>query len=608
MNILDFIEEAREFYDTKTIPLHDGDEFSQKELFKYVNFNRRSKYMEEASDNIIGDYPYDNVTKYRIRLEARATDFDTKHIETEPLNGSREARVSAMIATKVLQKKMRAIRLGRFLNQYSGTRPEYGGFLCKKTADGIHKVPWENVITDMSDILSGVIIERHYMRPSELKKTNWKNVDSVIKDAARKKKEKDMDKSSTTEADTINHLIEIWEMHGEITKSVYLAAVAQMDGTKYEPKDDDDYEFVQCQVICAPLGKDKDGKMQGAVLQANEETEFPYDYDARNPMSGRGIGEGIPEELKEHQRWHNFYKTEEARAVAIGGKVLFVTDDGTVADTIYDEGIEHGTIMRVGEGRMFQQLSTVSTGVPLFQNIIQEWETSGDKATSSFNAVMGEEAAPGTPYKAQYLQDVNGNGQFLQYREEMGEWITNLVNKWLLPDALADAASDDEIYETFSKAELQLIDEVIIEKRMIDERARILLEEKRAVSSAEMEELKAKIQSQLDKQGTKRSIDGIKDFIKREVIGNVVIHTTDEQRSKAILFESYSNALALFAETDPARLAIRDRILDQMGVTKEELSLYAEEAKAVAMQQEQQAPQFETTQLKALDSNTLQPA
>ena len=48
------------------------------------------------------------------------------------------------------------------------------------------------------------------------------------------------------------------------------------------------------------------------------------------------------------------------------------------------------------------------------------------------------------------------------------------------------------------------------------------------------------------------------------------------------MFESYSNALQLFAENDPARLAIRDRILDQIGVTKEELSLYAEEAMAMA--------------------------
>jgi hypothetical protein len=598
-SVLNYIEEERTFYDTRTIPLSEGDEYSQKELIKTVNYARRSKYLEEASDEIIGDYPYDNISKYRVRLEARATDFDPKHIEVEPKNGSRIARVSAMIATKALQRHMHETDFAAYLNKVADTRPEYGGVLVKRTADGVHVVPWENVITDMGDILGGVIIERHYMRPSELKKTKWKNVNDVIKWAAEKKKSKDLDNSSGNDAETISHLIEIWELHGEVPKSTYEQALAEFEGKEYVPEAEDDTEYVEVQIIVAPYGKNEAGDMDGAILQVNEETEFPYDYDARNPLTGRGLGEGIPEELGEHQRWHNFYKTEEARAIAIGGKVLFVTDDGDVVDSVYDDGIDHGTILKVKEGGMFQQLSTNAAGVPVFQNIRAEWDASADKNTSSFSAVLGEEPDPGTPFKAQYLQDVNGSSQFLQEREKIGGFHRRVIEKWQLPDALDKIAKEEELYETFSPAELQMIDEVIIAEELLKAETRILLEEKRPVSAEEQEALRIGIELQLQRAGNKRSIDGIKDFIKKEVLGNVVIHTNDEYRSKAILFESYSNALALFAENDPARLAIRDRILDQMGVTKEELALYAEEAMAMATPAN---PELESEALAAEES------
>jgi hypothetical protein len=38
----------------------------------------------------------------------------------------------------------------------------------------------------------------------------------------------------------------------------------------------------------------------------------------------------------------------------------------------------------------------------------------------------------------------------------------------------------------------------------------------------------------------------------------------------------------LFAENDPARMAMRDRVLDHMGISYEELAMYANQAAQVA--------------------------
>ncbi len=193
MKLFDIIESERQFYETQTIPLMSGDDFSQYELIKAINYTRRSRYLSgEARDAIIGEFPYDNISKYRIRLEARSTDFDIKHIEIEPVDASDEARVSSMIATKAVQKKLRDIKFGRFLNQYADKRPEYGTVLVKKTMEGVHIVPWENVITDQTDILSSPIIEEHYYSPAQLKKQPWDNIDEAIQTAAEKRKDKDI--------------------------------------------------------------------------------------------------------------------------------------------------------------------------------------------------------------------------------------------------------------------------------------------------------------------------------------------------------------------------------------------------------------------------------
>lgn len=591
-NPINYIEERRSFYDNRTIEVPGDDSYSQSQLINEINRARLSRYVSDnASDDIIGAFPYDNVSKFRIRLEARATDFDTSHITIDPLNGTQEARVAAMVSTKALQKHMREIKFGNTLNKITDTLPEYGGVLVKKTKDGVHVVPWENVITDMSNIMGGVIIERHYYLPSELKKMGWQNVDEVIATASMRKKKVDMEDTNAENTETITELIEIWELHGEIPKTMYDYAEAVFEDREYTYNPDDELEFVSCQLIIAPQGKNEDGDMQGVFLQVNEEgpLEDTYRFKARNPHTGRGLGQGIVEELGEHQRWHNFYLTEQARAVAVGGKVLFVTDDGDVVDTIYDDGIDHGTILKVGEGKMFQQANNIPNSVPIYSNMKSEWSDSADKLTNSFAVALGSQEFSDTPFKAQYLQDINSNSQFKQYYEEISEELVNpIVTDWLLPDALKKASEEDELYETFSKQELDLIDRVIIEKQLTDRLIDMSLNAQ-VVSPGVVEQLRQSMRTELARKGTKRQVKGIKQYLREDVIGKVVIHTSDEQKNKRALFESYSNALQLFAENDPARLAIRDRILDQMGVTKEELSLYAEEAMAMASQPPQGA-------------------
>lgn len=607
-NIFDYIRSQRTEYETTHIPLTEGDEYSQYEVLKQINYYWRNKYLEDAHDDIIGDYPFDNISKYRVLLEARATDFDTKHIEIEPEKPDRVTRVKSMLSTKAVREHMRDITFSAFINDLCITRPKYGGVLCKKTEDGVFVVKWENLITDQSDIMAGIRIERHYLTPSEMlkKKSVWQNVKDALKTA-----EEHRDKSVAAnydDAQTQGNLIEVYEIQGDIPLSMLKEAQAIRDGKEFTQTEDeidnDDFEYVEATIIIAGCDwvnkrKDENGneydEEDGVVLYANKQ-KTTHKYLARNPIVGRGLGEGLVESIFEHQKWHNFTKTEEMRMIAIAGKKLYVTDDPDILSNIFDDGVDHGTVLRVSPGKTFTELNQVPTSLPVYQNMRQEWDVSADKTTSSFSAKLGEEAKAGTPFRAQYLQNVEASSQFEQYREEIGIFLQEIVEDWLLPDALKKLVEKDAIYSSFTPQELQLIDDVLVTETVNKELLERTLKGE-VVTPEMMMMIGEETRKHLNKQGSKRYVEKIKEFVK-DAGGSVVVHTTDEARNKAVYFESLSNTLALLDPADPRRNALIDRIMEAIGISKEELEMYADQQQPMMQQQQNgPAPKLQTKEL-----------
>lgn len=603
-NIFQYIRSQRAFYESETIPLQEGDEFSQFETLRKIDLYWRNKYVNIAWDRIIGDYPFDNISKYRVLLEARATDFDQKHFEVPPVDSSREARISSMIATKALTKHMDDIQFSKTLNDLCLTRPKYGGVLLKRLKDKIMVVPWQNVITDPTELMTGVVIERYYLTPSELVKQGWDaELVRLAIEGAEEKKEKSMSRSGDDEARTQGTFVELYEVHGDIPLSMYKA-------TKGEDFDEEDrYTYVNAHTVIANpelrtrtnemTGQEETEEM-GIVFYCETEKEKPYKYLARNPIAGRALGEGVVESLFEHQKWHNFTKTEEMRMMAVAGKKLYWTDDPDVLANIFEEGVDHGTVLKTSQGSSFQELNQIPTGLPVYQGIRQELADSADKTTSSFAAVVGEEAKSGTPFRAQYLQNIEANSQFEQYHEEIGIFLQEVASDWLLEDALKKAASEDAIYDTFNPQELQLIDDVIVETSLLNENVQSLLQQT-PIDPAMNDVRRQELAQTLRITGTKRQITGIKEFIKKAG-KKVRVHTTDEARNKAVLFESYANLLGLLSPEDPRFNALIDKVMQAIGITREELELYA------SQQVVGQNAQLKTEELKAADMPKAQAA
>lgn len=580
-NIFEYIRTQRNTYETESVPLFSGHQFSQYDTINKIEHYWVDSYFEgDAFDDVIGDFPFDNISKYRVLLEARATDFDQKHIEVPPANGSRRARVASMVATKALHKHMDDINFGKFLNEMAFVRAKYGGVLVSKLEEEVTVEPWSQMVTDQKDIMAAPRVKRLYMSPSEMYKMTgvWSNVKEAIK-TADDQTSADIGNDNGEQAERTGNLIEVFIIEGDIQKSYLLEAQALKDGLEYEYDPEDDYEYVYGRIIvCGAdwVQEDRGDKKEGGIVFYAELEEMPRQkYLARNAVAGRGLGEGVVESLFEHQKWHNFTKTEEMRMIAIAGKKLYVTDDPDILANIFDEGVDHGTVLRVSQGKMLTELNQLPTGTPIYQTIRQEWDMSADKTANSHSSMVGEEAKSGTPFRAQYLQNIEASSQFEQYRKEMGIFLKEIIEDWVLPDALTKASKEGEIYETFTPQELQLIDEVIVESNLLDEM--IMKSLSGEVLDPEMTDmLRMEMQRQLRKEGTKRTIADIKDYIK-DVNKHVRVHTTDETRNKAVLFESYSNLLALIDPADPRYGALLDKVMQALGITREELELYADQ-------------------------------
>lgn len=469
-SIFAFVREQRNEYETNDVTIVEGLDYNQQKLIRRAELYYNSTFESGNTDSLGRDKPFYNINKHRVTLAKKATDLDVKDIQVES-EGYSDFMPSFLFG-KENRNWMRDSKFGVFLNKMGKTRAKFGGVLVKKTEhDGkleLHVVPWKDVITDQTNILSGVIIERHFYTPSELKAMAgvWDNVDEAIRLAERNKN----DESLTEQKKTPGNYIEVYEIHGDLPIA-YLK-----DPEKVEEEDWQEY-VPQVHIVAGvdemsenedPASGEKTITEEGIVLFSGKEKEKPYKYLSWDEVDGRALGVGVIEDSFEAQVWTNDAILKEKRAMELGSKMIFKTTDKKIGRNILTD-MDDGDVVQLSEGKDLNTVNTLSNALPEFQNLIEKWKDQADRVTSTFEANTGEALPSGTPYRLGGMLNQEANSTFVDRLEEMGLFIEELYEDWIMPYLEKQLEKAHTLNGEFSKEELDQIDEAYVSALLMDE-------------------------------------------------------------------------------------------------------------------------------------------
>lgn len=565
MNIHEYVRQQESQYESDTVTIA-GKEYNQKDRINQAELMSLGVYADDAGDPILGELMYDDQLSGYAEKEAQILDFDTKHLDLAPKKPTPEARWKSAIATNGTRDIMEKDKYGQFFNKWSRTYTKYGGVLSKNTADGPQVVSWHNVITDQTDILSGVIIEKHYYTPAELVKMRgvW---DSDRIDEALMLAQEDKDNSSNglqKKSDTQGQYIEVYEVHNVHDRDLM------------EDEDDIDEErtrmFVITGVNHSDNGERKDDP--GIILFESEEKEHPYKYLARNPIDGIALGRGIYEENLPQQVSHNLLFNEELKFVAITNVIYAKTNKKEMPSSV--AALEQLSVFKLNDNEYFELESAGGRSLPGITDLRTHIAGSIRNRTGQQEAITGEEGKAGKTLGLHKLQNIEGHTRFRPKRQDIGFHFEEMVRDWVLPKALKQIRSEGSLYTTFTDAQLLELDSVMTQKELNRTFTEMTL--KGEVVTPEIYEAKLReIQTNLGRQGKKRFIEDLNEFLK-DVEGDIRISFTDEEFSKGDFYDNRISFIQLYGPEHPWSQAMGRKMLDEAGVTPDEIALEEERA------------------------------
>lgn len=564
MNIYQLIQKYRTDYKTRDIKIVDGYEFNQYKKLNTIELYYNSRFETGMKDSQGIEKAFYNINKSRVLVETRATDLDTKDIQISADNI--DDRTKSMLFSKENKLFMKESRFSVFLNKLGHTASKYGGAVVKKTEQGgklsLNVIPWKYLTTDQTDILNGIIIEKHYYTPSGLKKMSgiWDNIDEAIETAKNSKAEDNQNGTVQTQGD----FIEVWELHGELPESML-----------YEDGSDDVYVRQMHVVTGLSCNETNVGEYEysGVTLFNGKEKENPYKYYSREEIPGRALGVGVVEDSEQSQIWTNKAVNEEKKVMELAGKIIFQQQGkGMVKNILTD--VDNGTIVD-NKGNQITQLSTVPGSLPQFQNLVNMWNTQAERVTSTYASVTGETLPSGTPYRLGAIMNQEANSQFEYLREKLGLFIVEIYTDWVMPYLKKKLQQEHTLTSDFTVDELVTLDESFVSYNVNEKLKQMILSGK-TVSQEMIDTLRNQLTSFITET---KNVRGLK--IPKGYYDNVEfkldIIVTNEQRIKSVYLETLSNILTTVAQnpavlTDPKLSQVFNEIMEVAGFSPQRLA------------------------------------
>lgn len=506
-----------------SVEITSGLTFSHYQTLRTIEFYSNSRYLNGNQDLLARDKPFYNIVNTMVDTAVVATDIDTKDIR---VTADDEVSVDkSFLFNHEIQKWMKESDFAKVLNEMGEVRPRYGGVMIKKCVEDdedsgeknvleIEVVDWKNIVVDPVCIEDGVIIEKHFMSPMELRKKEgvWNNTKEAIDLYAKK---------GFTRSD---ERIEVWEVEGEFPES-YLSE----DG---EARDDDKY--VRQHHFYALKGK------KTVHLFYEEQKDTQYKYLPWKRVPGRALGRGVVEEGEEAQVWTNDAVQKKQAAMELSGKVILKTTSKKIGNNVMTD-LDNGSIVVLEDNKTLDVLNLMNGAMPQFTEVIGEWFQQYERTTASYDAVRGETPPSGQPYRLQALVAQQGGSHFDYRREEWGIFLQEVFYDWVFPYIEKRLIKQHILASDFTPEELAKLDESFANyeanKHAVD---KVLSGE--VFTQEDYLSVNQQFKDFIGKGGKRRFIDVPKDYYK-DMKAHLTIDVTGETKNKQAVMESLNSLM-----------------------------------------------------------------
>ena len=423
MTLKERIKKEIEIYEETSLRYFPSFAPTQKDVIELIDHYWVSKYRDGDTDEYGYKMPFYNRVETPTLTASKMIDLDTKDVIIEAEEG--QSYYPAWFFGKEVNIWMKENDFATFLNNAVLQWPKYGHIIAKKSGDRVELVPIQNIINDPaapSILASPFLIEKHEYYPEQLReigrKNGWQKIELAI----------EFCKSPIT----------IYERHG------------------YIEGENDNY-FI--------LAIPDDENLNNAIVLYQDTIDRSELYKELkwDDIPERALGRGQVEKLFEAQIAINQNEYLLRKGLRWTSKHVFQTTDETAAKNLMTD---------VDDGELLLTQSLVSP-VPMEERNLHvyreddsKWDTNIDRRTFSYDVVRGERAPAGTPLGSSILQTKMAGGYFDFKREQLGIFIKEILEDWVIPSFKNKKRDLHEIMlGEFDDEELERITHLIIGNR-----------------------------------------------------------------------------------------------------------------------------------------------
>lgn len=459
-NIFSQIRQENQDFFSQYIQIVPGYSFNQYQTLKRIHLYLNSKF--EGGDLYLGrEKLFFNVVVPACEVAAKMLNVDTKDIRLLPQNA--KSHFSSYMLEKELKQWLKTSKLANVLNKVAEDGPRYGSVVLEKVKGGAKVVDLRKLILDptvgsIKD--SRFVTTIHYMTPSELEATGWKDVDLAIErfgNTTGKASYEDM--SGTVTQITSTPYIKVFKRYGEVP--LWWVDDSKKPGTK-----EGDKLVKALYIVCGAdmLFKNSKGEPTieaGIVLfKSRWNKEWPFKDFHFTKILGRWMGLGIVESLFDTQTRINELKNQKRVSMEISTIHLFQTPDKQIVRNVLSD-LESGDVLMSPNG--IEPIANEERNLSAFDGEEASYIQQSQRLSFAYPAMVGDTGAASTTATATINAQQQGASTFGFKKENYTNMLRDFFNDLVLPELMTDLTPEHIMRFTGSSQELQKFDDAASE-------------------------------------------------------------------------------------------------------------------------------------------------